>query len=223
MTQETNTIYIDTREKDRIKKAKKYFTKHPINNSKIKTKQLQSADYTYKNIGIEFKTTTDFITSLKNGRLHKEIIQMNQDYEKTYLIIAGPIQETIRKEYWRTRNKKEQTITLKNYLGAIASYNQITNVTQVENTNQAFHLIKALFEKGTDNKNREIIEPMTKTNNTITNFLSCIPGINTKAPEIIETLEIETLEDLLQTTTEDLTKVDGIGKKKAEKIMEWIK
>ena len=223
MTQETNTIYIDTREKNRIKKAKTYFTKHPINNSKTETKQLQSADYAYKNIGIEFKTTTDFITSLKNGRLHKEILQMNNDYEKTYLIIAGPIHETIRKEYWRTQNRKEQTITIKSYLGAIASYNQITDVIQVETTKQAFHLIRALFEKGTDNKNRSIPTPMTKTDNTLTNFLSCIPGISSKAPVIIETLKLETLEDLLQVTIDDLTSVDGIGKKKAEKIMEWIK
>lgn len=223
-----NIVYVDSREQKRIKQAHNYFSKEKINKKpvKVETKQLKSADYAYKNIGVEFKTTQDFINSVKNGRLHKEVLQMNNDYEKTYVIIAGNIHETIRKEFWRIKNQKgkqEQHLNTRSYMGAIASYSQITNVIQVETTQQAFHLIRALFEKGTDNKNRSIPTPMTKTDNTLTNFLSCIPGISSKAPVIIETLKLETLEDLLQVTIDDLTSVDGIGKKKAEKIMEWIK
>ena len=223
-----NIVYVDSREQKRIKQAHNYFSKEKINKKpvKVETKQLKSADYAYKNIGVEFKTTQDFINSVKNGRLHKEVLQMNNDYEKTYVIIAGNIHETIRKEFWRIKNQKgkqEQHLNTRSYMGAIASYSQITNVIQVETTQQAFHLIRALFEKGTDNKNRSIPEPELKTNNPLVNFLSCIPGIKSKAPIIVEELNIKTLNDLINITTEDLTGINGIGKKKAGNIVKWLK
>ena len=223
-----NTVYVDSREQKRIKQAHKYFKKYKINNQpiQVETKQLNSADYAYKDIGVEFKTTHDFINSVKNGRLHKEVLQMNNDYNTTYIVIAGGIHEPIRKEFWRIKNTKkgkEHHLNTKSYMGALASFSQLTHVLQVENTQQAFHLIRALFEKSTDNKNRNIPEPELKTDNPLINYLSCIQGIKSKAPVIIETLNLETLEDLLNLSVDDLTKVDGIGKKKAEKIMEWIK
>lgn len=222
-----NTVYVDSREQKRIKYAHQFFKKNKINNEQVKveTRQLPSADYTYKNIGIEYKTTQDFINSIKNGRLKKEVLAMNNDYNTTYVVIAGNIQETIRQDFWRSKNSKnsQRHINSKSYMGAIASFSQITNVLQVETQKQAFQLIKSLFEKTTDNKNRTIPEPENKTDNPIINYLSCINGIHSKAPLIVETLKLETLEDLLNVTMEDLTSVDGIGKKKAQTILKGIK
>ena len=64
-----------------------------------------------------------------------------------------------------------------------------------------------------------------KHKNTAFNWLAyCNYGISAKkATAIVETLNIHTLNDLQQLTTEKLLTVEGIGKKNAERIIEGLK
>ena len=55
---------------------------------KISFENLKVADYIVKNIAIERKTVNDFISSMKNRRLLKQLQELQQ-YEKKLLIIEG--------------------------------------------------------------------------------------------------------------------------------------
>lgn len=224
-----NFVEIDNREKGRIKPAIKFFKTNTINNKKVDVivKQKEAADFSYLNVGVEFKTVPDFISSVKNGRLKREILQMNEMYDKHFVVIQGSTTQGLKEQFLRVKRKKfskEQYFSLEQYFGAVASMNQITKMFQVENQNQAFTLILKLFEKSTDGKIRNIPEPELHTKNTIINFLGCIQGINqNKAMKIVNELKIGNLKSLLNLNSEDFATVNGIGEKTADKIVEWIK
>ena len=84
-------IIVDNREtKKRKYKAEKVF-------KEIKIEQLDSGDYVYDNIAIELKTADDYINSIKNKRLFKQVIKMAETYDYHYVIVYGNMQTAINK------------------------------------------------------------------------------------------------------------------------------
>jgi len=77
------TIIIDYREKNSLVPAELIKS-----GFKISFENLKVADYIVKNIAIERKTVNDFISSMKNRRLLKQLQELQQ-YEKKLLIIEG--------------------------------------------------------------------------------------------------------------------------------------
>lgn len=55
---------------------------------KVEIKELKVADYIVRDVAIERKTVSDFITSMKNRRLVKQLEELQQ-YENRLLIIEG--------------------------------------------------------------------------------------------------------------------------------------
>jgi len=55
---------------------------------KVEIKELKVADYLVRDVAIERKTVSDFITSMKNRRLIKQLEELQQ-YENRLLIIEG--------------------------------------------------------------------------------------------------------------------------------------
>ena len=64
-----------------------------------------------------------------------------------------------------------------------------------------------------------------KDKNVALNFLCyCIYGLNYKrAKLIVDTYQLESLSDLMKLNVDDLTNIEGIGKKTAENIIRSIK
>jgi|SaaInlV_200m_DNA_2_1039689.scaffolds.fasta_scaffold00328_22 ERCC4-type nuclease len=77
------TITIDYREKNSLVPSELV-----ASNLNIEFKELKVADYIVKGVAIERKTVSDFITSMKNRRLLKQLQELQQ-YEKRLLIIEG--------------------------------------------------------------------------------------------------------------------------------------
>lgn len=211
-------VIVDSRETEhRKKKAMKTWGK-----GNVIVKKLEVGDYVYKNVGVEFKTVDDFIGSVKSKRMQNQAISLNETFNRHYIIIYGDVSYTLQRLY-----RLGHRFTVKQYIGAVASLSQITQVLHVDNESQAFQLCKSLFEKSTDGKNRFAKKPLTgkgKTKNKIVAVLSFIGDINsTRAEKLVKELNIKTLEDLINLSEEDIMSVHGFGEKTAKNIKKWLK
>ncbi len=206
-------VIVDSRETGkRKKKAEKIF-------DEIVIKQLEYGDYVYKDTGVEFKTVSDFISSVKSKRMQNQAVGLRENYNHHYVIIYGDVQKTLRQLY-RTRHP----FSVKQYLGALASISQITHVLHVDNEMQAFRLTRKLFEKSTDNKNRLTRKPTTRHENKIITILTIIGNIgDERAQQLVNEFNIRTIEDLLELTYDDITSLKGFGDKTAKKILKYLK
>ena len=205
---------------DREKKSRQQKALELFDNAHVE--RLPAGDYVYGDVAVEYKTDSDMVASIVDSRVFNECSRISQLYRYPYLVIAGNVPKHI--EMMHQYNLSGR-ITIESYLGAIASLSTIVNVLVVNNQSQALHLIKGIFEKynNSDGVVRGVVKPPKKTFNPAANYLSLIRGISTsKALNITEALELETLEDLLGLDLEKLLSVDGIGKKKPQYQL-WIK
>ena len=207
-------VYVDSRETEkRKKKAKKIF-------KIIEIKKLTAGDYVCGNTAIEFKKDDDFISSVKNKRIFRQTIEMNQKYHNTYIIVYGNMGKAIEKTKYHGHY-----FSVNQYLGALSSLVQITNILVVDNETQAFKLAKKIFEKTNDNKNRNVIIPKKIQNkNKMISILMLIGDINSvRAEKIITELNIKNLKQLINMTEDDIKSINGFGDKTAKKIVKWLK
>ena len=239
-------IFVDNREdKSRISSFIKKFTNQEYNisneiqsyhglNNHVHVKTLAIGDYLFENkVVFEFKTPSDIINSIMDGRVFRQAKNMKQ-YPYSFVIVVGNVAEEINRrnepKYFNRYNRM-RTFTLKNYLGALARLYTYSNVIHVDNNQQCWILMDFLVKKLlNDNPDVKGIEkPMVTLSDPIATFISCIYvngtqriGIKT-AVMIREYLHLEKLEDLLAVTYDDLINVKGVGKKTARSIMEVLK
>ena len=213
-------ITIDSREQSRIDSATQYYEKQ---GHTVTVTELPIGDYLFDNqVCFEYKTIPDFITSIQDGRVFNQAINMTENYDYHYIIIQGD-------EHTRSRSigmsKNYIPVNITQYLGAIASLNRFTTVIESYNplVEEAYYRMLVTAKKALQDK--PIVKKFPrKHKNPAFNYLCyCIYGINSKKAKIItDTYELKSLNDLLQLTTEDLQNIEGIGEKTAKNIIEAI-
>ena len=209
-------IIIDSREQKRIPIAKKYYE---TQGHKVTVQELPTGDYVFDDqVVMEFKTFGDFFASITDGRLWNETIKQMETYPIHFVVIHGTNRDY--KQAFEHNGLEDKHIT-----GAIARLNTYTKIIRGTGTlTDTFELMKATAEKCLDNKTitRQFD---TKTINPAFNYLAyCIDGIKgERAKTIVNTLKIETLNDLLKLDEKQLTNVPGIGPALSQKILEAIK
>lgn len=216
-------VVIDDREKtERIDDALKFFNEQGFRSKK---ERLPVGDYLFdKKLVFEWKTPEDFIGSVMNKRVFKQAQRMRQ-YPFSYIIIVGNPYEYLVEQYkiqkYMRSKRTLKEFTINNLLGAIASLVEHDNVVIVENNNQAFTIMSYLAKNILTKDNHAPIEkPVCKMTDAVGTFLCCIDTISTKKAILIkEHLHLENLKDLLEITKEDLTNINGIGSKTADKII----
>ena len=215
-------ILIDAREKDRIKSATKYQTNEL--KQEVEVKELPIGDYIFtdgeNSVVFEYKEVNDFITSINDGRVFNQAINMAENYDYHFVVIRGT--ESERAKYLAI-SKNYQTVTVFQYHGAIASLNRYTTVLEVYTpyVNEAFYRMYIQAKKCLQNK--PIVKKFPRKNrNASLNFLCHdIYGINYKrAKLIVDTYGLESLTDLQRLTIEDLCQIEGIGENTAKRIKE---
>ena len=218
-------IYIDTREKDRIKSATRYYTNEL--KQEVEVKELPIGDYIFtdgeNSVCFEFKLINDFITSISNGRVFNQAINMAENYDYHFVVIRGT--ESERAKYLAI-SKNYQTVTVFQYHGAIASLNRYTTVLEVYTPyiNEAYYRMYIQAKKCL--QNRPIVRKFEKKHKTpALNYLTyCIYGLNYKRAKLItDTYDLHSLNDLNTLTIDKLKEIDGIGENTAKRIMEAIK
>ena len=214
------TIQISDKEQNRIKTATEYYTQQGLN---VEVTNLEIGDYIFNNqVVFEFKTTADFIASIQDNRVFNEAINQAENFDYHFVIIQGD-EHSRAKAIAMSRNYQE--VTYFQYLGAIASLNRYTTVIESYSPfiQEAYYRMLITAKKALSDK--PIVKKFPKKNkNAAKNYLTyCVYGLNGKrATDIVNTLNLNTLEDLLYLDHNKLTSVEGIGPKLADKIITSI-
>ena len=213
-------VAISDKEQSRIPQAEKYFQELGC---ETEVTNLQYGDYVFDNkVAIEYKTMADFIASIQDNRVFNEAINQAENFDWHYVLIHG-------NEHDRTKciamTKNYIPVNLFQFHGAIASINRYSTVIECYSPfiNEAFY--KMYIQAKKDLSTKPVIKKFPrKDKNAAFNFLCySIYGINWKKAKLItDTYNLQSLTDLLELTTEDLQKIEGIGKKTATNIIEAI-
>lgn len=213
-------IQISDKEQSRIKTATEYYKQQ---GHEVTTENLEIGDYIFDNkVVFEFKTISDFVSSIQDNRVFNEAINQAENFDYHYVIIQGD-EATRAKCLAMSRNYQE--VTYFGYLGAIASLNRYTTVIESYSPfiHEAYYRMMITAKKCLQNK--PIVKKFPKKDkNPCFNFLCHdVYGINSKkAKTIVNYLKLETLSDLIRLDEKTLTSVPGIGPKLASKILTAI-
>jgi len=213
-------VIIDSREQSRIKSATEFYTEQGL---EVEVTELEIGDYIFTDgtneVVYEFKVISDFISSIQDGRVFNQSINMAENYDYAFVMIHGDL-ATRSKCIAMSRNYR--AVNVYQYIGAISSLNRFVTVLQSYSPfiNESYYTMMVQAKKCLSTK--PIVKKFPRKNkNPCFNFLCyCIYGINQqKAHRITETLELKSLNDLMNLTIGDLTNIKGIGKKTAENII----
>ena len=216
-------VLIDTREKDRIQSATKYYTKQGL---ETEVSELEVGDYIFSDgnneVVFEFKLISDFVSSIQNGKIFNQAINQAETFDYHFVIIHGDL-ATRSKCLAMSRNYIP--VTIFQYLGAISSLNRYTTIIESPSPylDESYYRMMTQAKKCLQDK--PIVKKFQrKDKNPALNFLCHdIYGINYKrAKTIVDTHQLHSLNDLFKLTTEDLTQIEGIGQNTANKIIEAI-
>ena len=134
-------LLVDSREKKNVINILKRF------NVEFEVTALSVGDFVVaeKGLVIERKTIADFVNSMRNGHLQKQLLQMNQ-YENPYLLISGSFGSLFYKgiKGW----------TIEHHIGAIIScaVRYKAKVLWFENDHQLIRAVVKLMNKVEDGK-----------------------------------------------------------------------
>ena len=216
----TLSVTIDSREQNRIQSATRYFEEQGLN---VTVEELPIGDYIFtdgkEEVVFEMKLISDFVSSIQNGRVFNQSINMTENYDYSFVMIHGDL-ATRSKCLAMSRNF--QHITIYQYIGAISSLNRYVTVLQCYSPylNESYYTMLTQARKCLQQK--PIVKKFPrKDKNVCFNWLAyCNYGISAKkATAIVDTLDLHTLNDLQNLTLEELLTVEGIGKKTAENII----
>lgn len=208
-------LIIDSREQSRIPIAMEYYENLGYT---VHTEQLPTGDYLFNDqVVMEFKTWSDFMSSITDHRLFNETISQMEEYEIHFLVLHGTNRDYKAAMDYTGLDDKHVT-------GAIARLNTYTKIIRGTGTlADTFELMRVTAEKCLDNKT--LCKGFgTKSVNKAFNVLAfCVDDINAeRAKSIVNFLGLKTFSDVCRLTYDDLIKVPGIGEVLAGRIMEAI-
>lgn len=225
-------IRIDDREsKSRIESAKKFFEKM---GHRVIEDHLTVGDYVfYDRIAFEYKTASDMIGSIMDGRVFRQASNMRQ-YDHSAIVVTGNVAKEINnrnsRAYWRKTNS-ERKFTVQSWLGALARLSTYSKVICLDNQQQAWKFMDMYVAKILkDDVDVKLVDrPQNGLTNPVASYLSCIYVNDTQrlpkstAVKIQKEYELENVTQLTALTKEDLLRVGGVGNKTADAILEAIR
>lgn len=228
-------ILIDSREQGerglantRKERAYNYYTKKGYT---CNIKKLSTADYVFNNtVAYEYKSISDFMSSTFNRRLFDEVTNQSAAYQYSYLIIVGDLEDYMLDSWQQHRlRQKYKTFdrfiknTIAAYTGSIRRVQTICPVIYSADEKGAFQEMLLQTQKclnprhyGSHTKRRNI--------ETAVDVVLCsVKNISEKkAKTIKQTLHIKNLSDLMEQSIHNFNSVNGIGRKSAENIYNFI-
>ena len=211
-------IKIDYHEKKRIKNALEYYEDKGHN---VSVENLDTGDFVFEDkVAFEYKTFSDLFSSIKDGRLFDESIRQSEVYPYHFVIIEGTDKKRQNELYKLYR--KHIRFNMKQYYGAVARLNTYTNVVYAPSPKKAFGIMLCQAEKCLDSK--PLVRPLLdKSINPCFNLLRFLPNIKeARAKLIVESLDLNTYEDLMNMSYDDLIDIKGIGNETANNILNHL-
>jgi len=182
----------------------------------IEPKQLDVGDYILSTrIGVERKTVDDYLGSLIDGKLFKQVKKLKENYSRPMLIIEG--------EGLLTR----RNINHKAIFGSLASIsvNYGLTVFRTKNELETSDLMSVIAtrEQREDNKKASIRDGKTAMSDRERQqfIVEGFPNVSkVLAKRLLD--YFGSIRDIVNASEEELTKVDGIGKNIAKGIVEVL-
>jgi Fanconi anemia group M protein len=203
-------VYVDARESlllvDELKKR----------GCRVDVQTLIVGDFiASKDVVIERKTGEDFVKSVIDGRLFKQLVAMRETYTRPVLILEG-------------ERKRATGIGTASLFGALASVVSDFNISifmsnGLEETSQIiFHIAqREQIEKKKEVmiRNRKNVRSISDTQKYV---VSGLPGVNTVLAERLLS-ELKTISSIFSANEAELKQVEGVGEKLAKNIKDITK
>ncbi len=188
----------------------------------VKYMRLTLADYVVaENVGVERKTVNDFINSIIDKRLFEQVKGMLNAFEKTILIVEGELGRGLR---YRMVGRRQ----VFGALSAVALMGASTIFTENEEDTAyvIYSLARRLQEGG---RRKAYVSPSklrhAKGGKTLreaqVNLIASIPGISYDLAEKI-LRHFGSPRRFFAAHSHELKKVEGLGEKRAKKIIEIL-
>ena len=206
-------IFVDSREQA-SNVTKELFEK----DCKIIMKQLTIGDYVLsKDVCVERKSVEDFLSSMLDGRLFSQLVDLRENYDKPLMIIEGNIQDL-----YTLRNIHKNSIT-----GALTSialdYNvPILNTKNIKETADYLYVIAKREQIGKEKAIALRVGRKGLTINEQQRFV--VEGLPLVGPNLARNLlqEFGSIKKIVNADEKKLTKIENLGKVKARKIQKLM-
>ena len=175
-----------------------------------------------KSCGFEYKRIADFIQSVVNGKVFRQVLELKK-YSSSFLFISefGNVELALAEHNKHSKRR----MYLKNVYAAIARLNTLSHVIVMNNYDivNDLEFMNIQATKCFNQKNYGVFEDKRKEDNPAVNYISCIKGVGLKKAEALcNTYNCTNLIHLLGLSKSMIADVEGIGDKTADKILEAI-
>lgn len=206
-------MYIDSREQS-SEVVKRLFEKDAM----IKIKQLEVGDYILTDqIVVERKTTEDFLTSLIDGRLFSQLLNMSANYDSPLLLIEGNMDDL-----FTLRNIHKHSV-----IGALTSIalTYRTPFIFTKNAEETADYLYLIAKREQIGKNKDIKLRVGRKGLTLPEqqqfIIESFPLVGpTLARNLLK--EFGSIKNIMNACEKDLQKVEKVGSKKAKGICKLI-
>lgn len=177
---------------------------------------LSVGDFLYQNIIIEHKFYTDYVSSIRNGLLFKQIydMQFNKNFI-SYVLVSCRLKDILILDDGMSENE---------LFGSISSvFIRGTPILFCESIENMIKIMIKLFEKHTDEKVRIVNPQRNKVTifDKVTNHYATLPFIGYKiAKNLAERFPVPS--GLYTATIKELQNVPLVGKKRAKDIYTFL-
>jgi ERCC4-type nuclease len=220
-------VYVDFRERHENssdKNAEVFLKKYEV---PYELTHLSVGDYVCENLDngqkicIERKIISDFVGSIYDGRLTKEILQMEQSFVKSFVIIVGDWKEFNRQQSESyTKGFLKRFFTEEQKTGVFASINsryQNVRLIQANDDKEFCVYLKKLLEKSTDGRvlgEMMVVRKKTKELQYF-NLLTSFPNLGADKAKLIMDM-YPSFKIFYSNVINKTFEVKGIGKKTLE-------
>ncbi len=183
----------------------------------LKLESLPNADYILSSrVGVEFKTVEDFVSSIIDGRLLEQIKNLKNNFERPLLMIEGV------GDIYSVRNVHANAI--RGMLAAITvSYG--VPILYTKNFKDSAMLLHIIAKREQEESGRDFSMHSEKRALSIRDqqeyIISSLPGVGSVLSKPLLKY-FKSVKNVINAEQKELENVEGIGKKKAEKIKDIV-
>lgn len=175
-------------------------------------------------IPVERKTVEDYIASIEDGRLSRQLHGMSAEYPLSYLVIVGCVTPVLMERRFRRQAYVSSLVGASLKRSPSGCRGQVVTVNL--ETDQDFALFVYYLHKKLEDGDLDRIPRGPATGKrgpeALVAMYSCMPGVGLgKARRLAEAFP--SVERLLRATVEELSAVPGLGRKTAKRIYEFLR
>ena len=184
-------------------------------NAEVDFSNLIVGDYIINNqIIVERKSAEDFIQSIINNRLFEQCAKLKTKSERTLILVEG--------DPYKTKHKINEQAIRGALLSILASWQiPIINSKNIDDSVEILCMLGIQSLKNSEFVRLQNGSRPKRIKNQTLGFLQGLPGTGpTLAGRLLE--HFGNIRSIINATDEELTIIEGLGKKKAKKIVDFV-